>query len=182
MTNLEVEIKSFVSKNKFDELMSYFKLHGKFIKEDYQETYYFQSQADFRIQKSDFFSKIILKKGKLHDEIREETEVTLSKDDFDKLKKIISAIGLKTEIKWIRRRYEFLWNKITVTLDNNLGTGYFVEMELPCNENNKEEALQILKKRANELSLSLTPLEELEKRFKWYKENWREILGEKEEI
>ena len=42
--NIEVEIRSFISKERYEELLEFFKKEGKFISEDYQETYYFDSK------------------------------------------------------------------------------------------------------------------------------------------
>ena len=77
MNNIEVEIRSFISKEKYNELIEFFKKNAEFINEDYQETYYFDTKEDLRIQKNNYFSKIWMKKGKMHDEQREEIEIKL---------------------------------------------------------------------------------------------------------
>ena len=82
---IEVEVRSFITKEKYDELLEFFKRNAEFINEDYQETYYFDSDADLRIQRNKFFSKIWLKKGRIHDDFREEVEIKFKKNDFEKL-------------------------------------------------------------------------------------------------
>lgn len=62
---IEVEVRSFISKSKYNELLKFFKKGGKFVNEDYQETYYFDTKEDLRIQRNNFFSKIWLKKGRI---------------------------------------------------------------------------------------------------------------------
>src|SRR3989344_6831132 len=100
--DIEVEVRSFVSKEKYEELLKFFKKEGHFINEDYQETYYFNSVEDLRIQRNNFFSKIWLKKGKIHDDYREEIEIKFHKDDFEKLERLFKALGYDIEIKWFR--------------------------------------------------------------------------------
>ena len=62
--NIEVEVRSFISKEQYEQLLKFFKKNAKLIKEDYQETFYFDSDQDLRIQRNKFFSKIWLKKVK----------------------------------------------------------------------------------------------------------------------
>ncbi|GEM_PF-2211807 len=72
--NIEVEIRSFISKDQYQELITFFHKNGQFKGEDNQETYYFDAEQDLRIQRNHTHSKIWMKKGKLHDEHREEIE------------------------------------------------------------------------------------------------------------
>lgn len=62
MENIEVEVRSFISKSQYDELCIFFHENAEFLKEDSQETFYFDSKEDVRIQKNDFFAKIWMKK------------------------------------------------------------------------------------------------------------------------
>ena len=54
MKNIEVEIRSFVAKEKYEGLLEFFKKEGELVSEDYQETYYFGTDEDLRIQKNNF--------------------------------------------------------------------------------------------------------------------------------
>ena len=44
MNNIEFEIRSFISKDKYNELIEFFKNNAEFLNEDYQETYYFDTK------------------------------------------------------------------------------------------------------------------------------------------
>jgi uncharacterized protein YjbK len=46
---IEVEIRSFITEEQYDNLLNFFKKNAKFVKEDEQETYYFESEQDLRI-------------------------------------------------------------------------------------------------------------------------------------
>ena len=174
--NIEVEIKSLISKEKHEELLEFFKKEGEFINEDYQETYYFDTKEDLRIQRNNFFSKIVLKKGKVHDEQREETEIRFDRDDFEKLEKLFSDVGINVEIKWFRKRHEFKWQDIDVTVDYTKSYGYIIELEKMSTEKDKGKILELLKEKLKTLNIPLTPREEFDKKYNHYKENWRNLI------
>jgi adenylate cyclase class IV len=90
--NIEAEIRSFISKEKFDQLLEFFKKNAVLVKEDYQETFYFDCDEDLRIQKNNHFSKVWMKKGALHDDHREEIEIKFEKGDFEKVEKLFLAL------------------------------------------------------------------------------------------
>jgi len=173
--DIEVELRSFITKEQFDKFLELFKQNGRLIKEDNQETYYFNAKEDLRIQKNDFFSKIWMKKGKIHDESREEIEIKFPKEEFDKLEKLFVNMGFDVNIKWFRKRYEFEWEGITVCLDYTRGYGHIIEFEKMSSEDEKDNALAILKDKFTSLGIPITPREEFESKFREYKDNWREL-------
>lgn len=174
--SIEVEIRSFISKEKYFELLDFFKENAELKKEDYQETFYFDCDEDLRIQKNNLKSKIWMKKGKLHDEQREEIEIEFDKEKFNELENLFLALGYNVEIKWFRKRKQFLWKGITVCIDNTLGYGYIIELEKMSDEKSKEENLIFLKNKMKELEIKITPKEEFNKKFEYYKNNWKDII------
>ena len=58
---IEAEIRSFVSKDKYDELKEFFLRNATLVKEDVQESIYFDCDEDLRIQKNNFYSKVWMK-------------------------------------------------------------------------------------------------------------------------
>ena len=175
INNIEVEIRSFLSKEQYEHFLDYFKKNGTFVKEDYQETYYFDGEQDLRIQKNNFYAKIWLKSGKIHDEQREETEIKFDKEDFFKAEKLFLNLGYKTQIKWFRTRNIFEWQDITVTIDYSKGYGYIIELEKMSDEENKDKDLEYLKNKMAELEIIQTPKEEFDTKYNYYKEHWEEL-------
>jgi len=173
--NIEVELRSFISKEKYEELINFFKANAKLLKDDYQETFYFNCDEDLRIQRNKFYSKIWFKKGKLHDDHREEIEIKTERDQFEQLEKLFLAMGLDVDIKWFRNRHQFDWNGITVCLDYTKGFGHIIELEIMSNEEEKETKAAILRAKLNELNIPHTPKEEFNKQYNYYKENWKEL-------
>lgn len=176
LQNIEAEIRSFITKEQYEKLLDFFKQNAKLIKEDFQETHYFDCNEDLRIQKNNSGSKIWLKKGKIHDNAREEIEIKTNKEDFENLGKLFNNLGHDVEIKWLRHRKQFDWDGVKVCLDYTKGYGYIIELEKMSSKENKEETIFELEQRINKLGIPITPKQEFEKKYKEYKENWRELI------
>lgn len=176
MTNIEIEIRSFISERDYARLLAFFNMNAKFIKKTSQETFYFDTDTDLRIQKSEDSAKIWLKKGLIHDEAREEIEIQINKEDFENAETLFKTLGYKTQIKWFRNRIQYDWNNIKVTLDKTKGYGYIIELEKISNDSKeKDTILNILKQKMNELNISITPKQEFNEKFEDYKKNWKQL-------
>ncbi|MBI4141785.1 CYTH domain-containing protein [Candidatus Woesearchaeota archaeon] len=179
---IEVELRSFISKNKFEELLLFFKNNAEYLGDDNQETFYFDSKEDVRIQRNNSFSKIWIKKGKIHDECREEIEIRFDRDDFEKAEQLFTTLGFPVQIKWFRKRHSFKWQDITVTIDDTKGYGFIIELEKMSDEENKDASLKLLQQKFAELNIPLTARDVFEQRFQQYKENWKNILAEQQPL
>ena len=173
---IEVEIRSFISEKKYAELLDFFMSSSDLIRDVNQETHYFDSEQDLRIQKADDYSKIWLKKGLIHEDAREEIEVKMHKDDFESLGKLFSSLGYGVEIKWFRHRKEFDWKGIKVCLDHTKGYGHIIELEQVSDEENADTVRDFLKKKMDELDVELTPRHVFDERYTYYKENWKTLI------
>lgn len=174
--NIEVEIRSFITKEKYEKLLEFFKKNAEFVKEDFQETHYFDCEQDLRIQKNNFGSKIWMKKGKIHDDAREEIEIKTDKENFEKLGKLFNELGNNVEIKWLRDRKQFNWKETKVCLDYTKGYGYIIELEKMSSEENKEKIFENLKQKLEELNIVLSSKKEFNSKFENYKKNWEELI------
>ncbi|MBU3896995.1 MAG: CYTH domain-containing protein [Nanoarchaeota archaeon] len=177
MKDIETEVRSFLTKEQYDKLLDFFKKNGEFVKKDYQITYYFTGEQDLRIQKNDFFSKIWLKGGKIHDDFRKELEIICKKEDFKKAEELFTSLGYEIKIKWFRDRQEFKWEGIDVMIDFTKGYGYIIELEQMCSENEKEKVIAMLKEKMKKLEITITPKEEFDAKFKFYSENWKTLIN-----
>ncbi len=176
--NIEVEIRSFISKEKYNYLLNFFKNLNTSFSEDYQETYYLDSKEDLRICKTNDNAILLLKKGKIHDSFREEIEIKLNKEEFYNLNKIFSLLGFKIKVKFYRKRSQFKLGEVKVCLDYTKGYGYIIELEKMSSKSNKEKTLTILKEKLDELKIPLTPKEEFDEKFKYYMKNWEILIKE----
>lgn len=173
---IEVEIRSFISKEKYDELLKYFSSEGKLVKVEDDETEYYADQGAVRLWRNKEDAKVILKSGKIHDENREEHEVFIKKEDFPLLQKMFEKLGVQKQIKWKRKRHTFSWNGINVQIGDNSGYGYIIELEKMSEQHEKENIVGLLKEKLASLNVELTPREEFERKYTHYKNNWKTLL------
>jgi len=174
--NIEVELRSLISEEKYRELIEFFSKEGKFLNEDEQTTYYFDCPEDLRIQKNKFYSKIWLKKGNLHDEAREEIEIKYDKEKFEDLEKLFLSLGYGVEIKWFRKRSTFDWEGIKAMVDYTKGFGYILELEKMSDEAGKDSALIFLKQKLSDLGIQVTGKEKFDEKYEYYKKNWKDLV------
>ena len=176
MNNIEVEIRSFISKEQFDKLLDFFKKNAKLEKEDYQETFYFDCPQDLRIQKNNSGCKVWLKEGKIHDDHRKEIEVRLDGKDFPKLEDLFKSLGYNIKVKWFRNRTQFNWYGIKACLDYTKGYGYIIELEkIISDEDDRGNIVKVLRDKLKNLGIKETSKEEFNEKFKHYVKNWETL-------
>ncbi len=174
--NIEVEIQTFITKEKYEELLEFFKQNAEFVKEDFQETFYFDENSNLRIQRNNNGAKLWHKSGNVHDEFMEEIEIHAKREDFENMEKFLNKLGHSVKIKWLRKRNQFNWNGIKVCIDYTNGYGYILELEKISNEENKEIALEELNQKFSELNIEKTPKEIFNEKYNYYKNNWRDLI------
>ncbi len=176
MKQVEVELRSLISKEKYNELLKFFQNLNLQYKEELHETYYFDTKDHLRIYRTNKEAILLFKKGKIHDEIKEEIEIKFNRDEFENLEKLFLHLGLKIQAKWFRKRIEFKWDNINVCLDDTKGYGYIIELEILSNEKDKNKDLEILNNKLKELNINITPREEFDKKYEDYLKNWQILI------
>lgn len=175
--NIEIEIRSLIDEENYKKLLRFFKKEGRLISQENQTSYYLSGENDLRIQKSDSYAKIWLKKGMMHDDFREEIEVRLNLKEFENASRLFESLGFKKEIIWIRKRKVFSWKKVKVMLDNTKGYGYILELEKMSDLASKNRVIKDLKSKMELLGIKETSKEEFDKKFKYYKNNWKKLIA-----
>ena len=178
MSNIEVESRAFLSEDEYARLISFMESNAEHVKDDEQSTFYLSGENDVRLQKNSFGAKIIRKGGKIHDDYREEIEVKFKKEDFDNMVAAVCAAGPEIEIKWFRRRKEFLWKGTKICIDKTKGYGDIIEIEILCGEDEVSDARKKVAELMKELEVAQTPRYVFEERFNHYKKNWRRLVGD----
>ncbi len=103
------------------------------------------------------------------------------RDEFGKIKDLFSSLGYKIQIKWIRKRSTFLWDDVTVCLDYTKGYGYIIELEKLTTASNSKKEYLALRKKLKSLDVKITPKKEFEEKFRHYKKNWKNLIGQQAE-
>lgn len=175
---IEVEIQSFITKEQYENLLNFFRQNAEFVKEDYQETFYFDENSNLRIQRTNKDAKLWHKSGNVHDEFMEEIEIRTSRDDFEKAEKFLNKLGHNVKIKWFRTRNKFLWQGFNVSIDFTKSYGYMLEIDKLVAESEKEHTLEEIKNKFRELNIEITSKEEFTRKYNYYKENWRDLIND----
>lgn len=175
---MECEVRALLDYYQYEGLKARLMQEAEFKGEDMQETRYFEGPHDLRIQKSGSCAKVWLKKGKMHDECREEVEVRMEPERFGDLERLFDALGYATGIVWLRHRMRFDWGDVDVSLDHTKGYGYVIELEKMSDEAGREETVRYLKDKLAELGLKPTPKPVLHERFTYYRERWQTLIAD----
>jgi len=177
MKNIEIEVRSFITKKEYEKLQRILKKEAKFIDSIEEETVYFEAKnKDLRLRKNEKEAFLILKEGKIHDDSREEIEVRIKRDDFSKIEKIFKRLGYRDKIRWFRKRMVFESGGIKILLDDTKGYGLILELEKIGTAKEKEKIHKYLEQKIKSLGIKITSRKVFEKKFKYYKNNWRKIL------
>jgi predicted adenylyl cyclase CyaB len=176
--NIEVELRSFITKEQYEMLLAFFKMEVPDHYNDNQITYYFDAPLDLRIQKNSVCSKVWMKRykeGEIHTEAREELEIKFEQEYFEKLEQIFVGIGYPLKVKWFRNRHSFSWCGCEVSIDSNKGYGYIIEIEKMTDEDGKEAAIQKIRTLFQALQVEITPKEEFDAKYAHYLANWQTL-------
>lgn len=165
---IEVERRSFITKDIYDEILNKFK-----HKTTKQITYYFDGDKDFRMMFMKDKIKLWLKEGQMHDDFRKEYEVLVDKEYGNTLLDMLHALGYKEKIKWYRTRNEFTHNNISITLDYTEGYGYIIEGEiLVSNEEKIDNASKQIELMFNDFNINISNKQEFKDKYENYVVNW----------
>ena len=175
--NIECELRAFLTKAHYDDIIARLRREAMFGGEDEQVTYYLSGPNDLRIQRNSNYAKIWMKKGAMHDEAREEIEVRCPRDEFENLEKLFAALGYGIEIKWFRKRIDFKLQDVVISLDDTKGYGYVIEAEKVCFPGEREKALEELRAVLEGFGIRPTPKEEFDEKYAYYKAHWKELTG-----
>jgi len=172
---IEVELRTFINKDKYEELLKFYSGKNIEIKKEKQITTYFKGDKDFRLMVTPDYCQLWLKDGEIHDDAREEVVVKLEKSYKESLVTMLHKLGYEEEIKWYRVRNSFTDNNIYITIDYTHGYGYILEMEKQVEkEEDIESAKTKLQKVFENLNIELTEKKEFKEKYEDYKINWNE--------
>lgn len=178
MINIEIEVRSFISRSEYKKLEKILRKEAKFMDSVKEETVYFKvKNKDLRIRKDKKQAYIILKEGKIHDDSREEIEIKLKKEDFSKIESLFKKLGCKDEVRWFRKRKIYKWKGVKVLLDDTKGYGLIIELEKVRTKKNKEKIHKELENKLKSFGIKITPKPEFDRKLQYYKNNWRKILN-----
>lgn len=175
---IEVELRAFIPKEKYDELIKKYN-----VKSQKQITYYFNTKQDFRMMKTKDYTQLWLKTGKMHEESRLERVVKVDNKYRSDLESMLELLDYDVDIKWYRTRTKIdLEENAQMCIDYTIGYGYILEIEKQVSEEiNIEEAKKLLERDFKNLGITISKKEDFDNKYKDYVENWREYTKDIDE-
>ena len=178
MKNIEIEVRSFIIKEEYKKLKKKLDKEAKFLDSANEETVYFKgTKGDLRLRRDENQAFIIFKKGKIHDDFREEIEIKYNRNDFRKIEKLFKKFSFKDEIRWFRTRRIYQWGRVRVFLDDTKGYGFIIELEKIGKVGKEKKIHQQLENKLKSLGIKITPKKIFDEKFEYYKKNWQKILN-----
>ncbi len=154
---------------------------AKMVSEGTQDNWYYVAPGknDLRIRRTDKEAYLVLKKGWMHDDDRDEIEIKVARADFLRLDEVFCSLGYKYDTKWYRKRTEYKYKNFSITIDFNAGYGWIAEIERTVQPGNEEMAKKEILSLAKEIGLKPATKELFNKMYEYYKKNWSHYIKTK---
>lgn len=178
----EIEYKFVLKPKDKTRLEKYLKKNkAKLTKKETQDNWYYVASGknDLRIRRNDKEAFLILKRGWMHSDCRDEIEVKVERSDFKRLDEIFISLGYKYDTKWYRKRLEYKLTDFNITLDFNAGYGWVTEIEKIIRTGSEKKAKQDILNFAKEIGIKPASQSLFDKMYKFYKKNWQHYYESK---
>lgn len=174
---IEVELRSFVDEATYARLEKHFRQTGKLTENTRQITHYLEHPVDTRIQLSQNGGRVWQKLGKMHESQRQEFEIKMSRTDAQSALEIFKNLGLGIKVSWFRHRLAFEMNGLSVTLDNTVGYGRILEVEILCEESAAAQSEAKLREFITSLGLAPAQKTDFDAAFAAYVKDWHTLTA-----
>jgi adenylate cyclase class IV len=136
----EIEIKSLLTEDKYNQLLGYLKENFRMIGKDSIHTIKFLP-GDIRLRKSGKIKEVVCKEPDVTKVGRKEIKIPIADDeDFDAMQEMLLMLGLELEAEWIKHKTEFIFPykgyDYTVCLQHIENFAYILEVEFIADVNN----------------------------------------------
>lgn len=165
----EVEKRTFISKEKYEELARFFKEKADHYNSKKQIITQYRTDTDFRIveEKNGIFFRLYAN----HLD-REKLIITLDKKERDSIMKMFRALGMTIDVKWYRRRIEFSYQDYQVTLDKTFRYGFVISVSKLVQEEDIAEEMRQLDSLFEQFRIPMTSPEQFNSQYHYYNLNW----------
>lgn len=169
MGMIVVEKRTFINKDKYEQLMNLFKQKNIPMQKVNQVIYKYKSELDFRLIYDS--EKAVLRLRGITGE-DEEKIVHIKPEEVSILATMLRHLGMYEEMKWYRVRTTIPLRDYLITMDETYQYGYVVSIakEVPLEQ--REQAMQELDQLFQQLQIPITTKEQFNDRYKYYKLKW----------
>jgi len=174
---IENEVRGLISPDKYQDLIHFFSREGELTKVDEQLTCYFKGEQELRIQQNDSHAFAQVKIGGINNEQKQKITVRYTREQFPELQALFRGLGYEVDSVWKRKRHEFQWGGVKVTVNDTFGYGCLIDMEVMSQEQNPD-IVKDLKIKFRSLGIEPTTQEVMDNKFEWYQRHWKVFLPE----
>lgn len=167
--NTLVEKRTFINKEKYEELMNLFKQANASMSKINQVIYKYKSDLDFRLifDKEKAVLRLRGMSGEDGDKI-----VHVRPEEIVTLVSMLRHLGMYEEIKWYRVRTTIKHQGYFITMDETYQYGYVASIAREVPVEQREQAVQELEQLFQQLNVPITTKEQFNDRYKYYKMKW----------
>lgn len=177
MKNIEVEARSFITDEQFENAKEILDRDCEFVEKLNETTMYFSGEKDLRMRKNETGAFVIMKEGKIHDDFRKELEIRIDVNDFDDMAELFQSLGFAIEIEWRRNRLEYKKADMKILLDDTKGYGKILEIEKMAAAGSENEVHGALMEEMKAFGITdITSKKEFNEKFEYYKQNWQNLI------
>lgn len=171
---MTVEKRTFINKDKYNELVNYFKSNSTLEKNFNQIIYKYKSDLDFRLIFDSNNAYLRLRGVVNHND---DIVIDIKKEQIKDLTVVLRNLGMYEETKWYRHRAIYKLNDYTITLDETYQYGYIISISKPISDIEQLDSThQELENLFNKFHIKITTKEEFNDRYKYYKLHWVDVL------
>lgn len=169
METIVVEKRTFINKDKYEQLMTLFKEKNIPMNKVNQVIYKYKSDLDFRLIYDS--EKAILRLRGVPGEDGEKI-VHIALQEVPVFTQMLRYLGMYEEMKWYRVRTTIPFQKYLITMDETYQYGYVASIakEVPIEQ--REQAMQELEQLFQQLQIPITTKEQFNDRYKYYQLKW----------
>lgn len=146
-----------------------------------QDNWYYVAPGknDLRIRRTNKEAYLVLKKGWMHDDDRDEIEIKVARADFMRLDEVFRSLGYEYDTKWYRKRTEYKYKNFAITIDFNAGYGWVAEIERTVQPGHEDIAKKEILALAAEIGITPASKTLFDKMYQYYKKNWSHYIKTK---
>lgn len=168
-----VEKRSFIDKEKYEELKNLFTKENTLVSLLNQVIYKYKSELDFRLIRDKNQAYLRLRGSSVSNE---DIIVNIAPKEVANLLVTLRCLGMYEELKWYRKRLVIQYQNYEVTLDETYQYGYVVSIGRTMKKDeNKEEVNRELENLFDKLQISKITQEQFNDRYKYYKIHWVDL-------
>ncbi len=170
----EIEIKSLLTREKYDSLKEILPQKFKKINEDSITTVRFKPK-DIRVRFSDKINELVFKDGDPTTFSRNEISINLKdRDECQKMISLLRHIGFNDDPAWIQHKHEFICehngHEYTLSLQHIENFAYLLEAEIIADS--EEQHISNLKQILTDLDCTIIDAEEFKAKINEYIKNF----------